>query len=195
MFVVLFLIAFVLLLSGGGDDTPAEVLASYNDDEATLVVAFFLLVASAIAYVAFVAAVRSALGGREGERRGLIDLGFGAGLVTAGVLIVAVAPIAALTDAADTVGANAAGAFYIVNGLAYPLLTSGIAVSSLLALATGLVALQTGALPRWLGWFSLVAAPIILVAILFIPIFVFLAWVTAVSAALVLQGPRRELSG
>ncbi|MDQ3874029.1 MAG: hypothetical protein M3322_00545 [Actinomycetota bacterium] len=37
-----------------------------------------------------------------------------------------------------------------------------------------------------MGWVSLVAAPIIFVAPLFIPVFLFLAWVLVVSVALLM---------
>ena len=185
VFVVLFFVAFALI--GNSGDTGAETLAFYEDNGVRVTVAYFLFSASAVAYVWFVAAVRSALARAEPDPRGLSGLGFGAGMVTAALVVVGAAPLAALNIATDDAGAGAADAFYALSGLAYPILTTGIAVSSLLALATGLVVLRTGLLPRWVGWASVVAAPIILLAVLFIPIFVFLGWVTAVSAALLMQ--------
>jgi Domain of unknown function (DUF4386) len=185
IFVVLFLVGFALI--GNSGDTPAEVLAFYVDNEVRLIVAFFLLAASALAYIWFVATVRGVLARAEPEPRPLTALGFGGGLATAILLIVAAAPLAALTDAADQVGSETAGAAYALNSTAYPLLTVGIAASSLLALSVGLVALRTGLLPRWLGWVSVAAAPIILLALLFVPIFVFLAWVALVSIVLLMR--------
>lgn len=69
----------------------------------------------------------------------------------------------------------------------YPLLTIGIGMSSLHALAVGLVTLRTGVLPRWLGWVSVVAAPLILLAVLFLPIFVFVLWVAATGLVLLMR--------
>jgi hypothetical protein len=187
LFVVLFLVGFALL--GESGDTPADVLAFYVDNETRLIIAFFLLATSAVAYIWFVATVRSVLASAEAEPRALAALGFGGGLATAVLLIVGAAPLAALTDAADQVGSESAGAAYALNSMAYPLMTVGIGASSLLALALGFVALRTGTLPRWLGWVSVVAAPIILVAVLFVPVFVFLLWVALVSIVLLVRQP------
>ena len=185
VFAVLFVIGFALV--GDSGDTGAETLAFYDENRARTIAAFFFFLASAIAYVCFVAAVRAVLARAEPEPRGLAGLGFGAGIVTAALIVVGASPLAALSDTAGDAGAESADAFALVNSLAYPLLTGAIAVSSLLALAVGLVALRTGVLPRWLGWVSVVAAPIILVAVLFVPIFVFLAWVAVVSGVLALR--------
>jgi hypothetical protein len=185
VFVVLFLIGFGAV--GNSGDTGAEVLAFFDENRVQTIVAFFVLLASAVAYVWFVAAVRSVLARAEPEPRGLTGLGFGAGLVTATLLIVGAAPLAALSDTAGDAEAGIADAFYLVGSLSYPLLTGGIGVSSLLALAVGIVALRTRVLPRWLGLVSVVAAPFILVAVLFLPIFVFLAWVAVVSVVLLMQ--------
>lgn len=187
VFVVLFLVGFALI--GETGDTADEVLAFYDENRARSIVAFFMFAGAAVAYVWFAAALRSVLAGAEPEPRSLTGLGFGAGMVTASLLVVGAAPVAALSDTAGDAGAGAADAFELVNSLIYPLITTGIAFSSLLALAVGLVALRTGVLPRWLGWFSVVASPIILVAVLFVPIFVFLAWVAATSVALLMQPP------
>ena len=188
LFVVLFIVGFALL--GEVGDTPEEVLQFYQDNRALSFVAFFCFAAAALAYVGFVAAVRSALATAEPEPRALAPLGFGGGLVTAALIVVSVAPVAALSDAAEeSGGAASAETFYALNTLGYPLITVGIGFSSLLALAVGLVALKTAVLPRWVGWVSVVAAPLILIAVLFLPIFVFLGWVALVSVVLVARGP------
>ena len=185
VFVVLFLVAFTLI--GNSGDTPAAVLSFYGENEGRLITSFFLIALSALAYIWFVVSVRSVLSRVEPEPRALAALGFAGGLTTAVLLIVAAVPLAALTDAVDQIGRESAGAAYAMNSMAYPLFTVGIGASSLLALAVGLTALRTGVLPRWLGWVSLVAAPLILVAVLFVPIFIFLAWVLLVSIVLLVQ--------
>lgn len=184
VFVLLFVIGFALI--GDSGDNAAEVLAFYRDNEERLIVAFFLLAASALAYLWFVATLRSILARAEPQPRALTELGFAGGLATAVLLIAGASPIAALTDGADQFEAGGGGGAYALNSMAYPLLTVGIAASSFLALALALVALRGSSLPRWLGWVSLVAAPIIFVAPLFIPVFLFLAWVLVVSVALLM---------
>lgn len=185
VFVVLFLIGFALV--GNSGDTGEEMVAFFDENRVRTIVAFFFLAAAAIAYLPFVAGVRSVLALAEPEPRPLTALAFAGGVATSVLLVVGAAPFAALSDTAREAGEGSADAFALLGSLAYPLLTIGIGFSSLLALAVGLVALRSGALPRWLGWVSLVAAPLILVAVLFIPIFVFLLWVALVSLVLVVR--------
>lgn len=184
-FVILFLIGFAVI--GNPGDTGEEILAFYDESRTRAIVAFFLFMLSGLAYVVFVAALRGVLARGEVEPRVWTGLGFGAGLVSAALMIVGASPVAALGDVAGDAGEGSAGAFDVVNSLSYPLITGGIAFSALLALALGVVALRTGVLPRWVGWVSIVAAPFILVAVMFIPIFIFLLWVAIVSVALFLQ--------
>jgi hypothetical protein len=186
---VLFLVGFALL--GESGDTPQDVFEFYQDDTEK-VIAFILLALSSLAYVVFVAALRDALATTRPEARGLARLGFGAGMVTAALLVVGAAPIAALSDAVGDVGAGAADTYYIVNSLSYPVLTVGIGISSLLALAAGLITLRTGVLPRWFGWVSVIASPIVLLAPLFVPIFVWLVWVAIAGVVLVLRPAVRD---
>ena len=180
VFVVLFFTAFVL--TGESGDTGSEVLEHYTGQEGKQIVALFLLAASAIAYLVFVAALRAVLAAAEREPRPLSTLGLAGGIVTTALLLVTAAVLAALTDAVGT--AEDPETYYVLNSTTYPLVTFGIASSSLLALATGILTLRSGVLPRWVGWVSLVAAPLILIAILFVPIFGFLAWVAVVSVML-----------
>jgi hypothetical protein len=184
VFVVLFFTAFVL--TGESGDTGSEVLEHYTAQEGKQIVALFLLAASAIAYLVFVGALRAVLAAAERDPRPLSALGFAGGIVTTCLLFVTAAVLGALTDAVGT--AEHPEAFYILNSTTYPLVTLGIAASSLLALATGILSLRCGVLPRWVGWVSLIAAPIILIAILFVPIFGFLAWVAIVSVVLLMRG-------
>ncbi len=192
-FVILFLTGFTVI--GNPGDIGEEVLAFYDENAARAIVAFLLFMLSGLAYVVFVAALRGVLARGEVEPRVWTGLGFGAGLVSAALMIVGAAPVAALGDVAGEAGEGTAGAFDLVNSLSYPLLTGGIASSALLALALGVVALRTPVLPRWVGWVSIVAAPFILVAFMFIPIFIFLLWVAIVSVALFLQSaPARAVA-
>jgi hypothetical protein len=55
-------------------------------------------------------------------------------------------------------------------------------VAALLVFATSLLALRLLAFPRWMGYAGFVVAPLLLLAILFFPIFVLWGWVLAISA-------------
>ena len=184
-FAVLFVLGFTLI--GDSGDTGEEIISFYDENRARTIVAFFCFALSALAYVWFVTAVRNVLALAEAEPRGLTALGYGSGLVTAALIVVGAAPAAALSDTAGDAGTNGAAAFDLVSSLTYPIITIGIGFSALLALAVGILTLRTAILPRWFGWTSLVAAPLILVAVLFLPIFVFILWVAATGVVLVMR--------
>src|SRR5918994_6432975 len=69
----------------------------------------------------------------------------------------------------------------ILGNAGYAMFVSSIIVAALLVLATSIVALRTLVLPRWLSLAGFIVAPLLLFAILFVPVFLWLAWILAVS--------------
>ena len=61
---------------------------------------------------------------------------------------------------------------------------------ALLVLATSIVAHKPGVLPGWLALGGFVVAAALLFAIFYLPLFVWLAWVLAVSVVLVVRTAR-----
>lgn len=61
---------------------------------------------------------------------------------------------------------------------------------ALVALGTSIVAYRTGLLPRWLALTGFLVAPILLLAVLFFPLFLWLAWVLAMSLVLLVRTAR-----
>jgi hypothetical protein len=72
----------------------------------------------------------------------------------------------------------------------YLTLVSGVMLASILVLCASTAALRTGVLPAWLGWTGLVVAVIMLFAVFFIPILIFVAWVLVVSLLMVVTAWR-----
>jgi hypothetical protein len=200
VFVVLFVLAVVVL--GNTGDTPQEVLDYYTDNEGQVFTGFFILVASALAFLWFVATVRRVLASAEDEPRPLTALGFGAGVATSALIVAASAVFVAPVDVAQNGGQLDAGAADVLDTVAYFLVTGGVMVASLLVVATSLVALRAAVVPRWLAWAGFIVAPISFFAPVFFPVLVFLAWVLAVSVALLMRArtsdgtePREGASG
>ncbi len=158
VFVALFVLAVAVLGSTG--DTPDEVRDYYEDNESRVFTGFLILVASALAFLGFVATVRSFLARAEAEPRSLTALGFGAGVGTSALIVAGAAAFVAPVDVAQDGGRLDPGAADALNTAAYFLITGGVMVASLLVLATSLVALRTAVLAKWLAWLSLVVAPI-----------------------------------
>jgi hypothetical protein len=73
---------------------------------------------------------------------------------------------------------------------AYALLVCSTMSGAILVLATSIIGLRTGILPRWTALAGFVVAAVLLFAVLFVPIFVWLAWVLAVSIVLILRTAR-----
>jgi hypothetical protein len=68
----------------------------------------------------------------------------------------------------------------------YLTLVSGVMLASIVVLSASTAALRTGVLPAWLGWTGLVVAVVMLFAVFFIPILIFVAWVLVVSLVMVI---------
>jgi hypothetical protein len=76
------------------------------------------------------------------------------------------------------------------NDAGYLMLVGGVMVAAIMVLAASTAALRTGVLPAWLGWVGLVVAVVMLFAVVFIPILVFVGWVLVVSLAMIVAAWR-----
>ena len=118
----------------------------------------------------------------------------GMGLVSAAVKIASGAPMFALAwRANDGISNGLAAAMVDMNGAAFVLTW---ALDAVVLAAAGGVILRTRCLPRWLGWFALATAPLLLanipMAISGPPLFLLaLIWIVATSITLVLRPEAR----
>jgi hypothetical protein len=163
-FVVLYVVAFSLGIGVGPSD--AEILEHYADSGARTkeAIAFFLIAGAALAFVVFALGLRS-----------LIVDPLLAALAWAGAV-----GYAALTLAGNAVSRAPAFAAMdddfqldpntrrIVEDAGLLLLASGAIVAMLLVAAVAIASLRFRAFPRWLGWTSVVAVPLLPLAIAFI---------------------------
>ena len=122
-----------------------------------------------------------------------IVLGFG--LLSAVIKLASAAPIFALAWRADTgVSDGLAAALVDMNSAAFVLTW---ALDAVMLAAAGGTILRRRCLPRWLGWFGLASAPLVLagvpVAISGPPTFLLaLLWIVAASIALSLRAAQRS---
>jgi len=113
------------------------------------------------------------------------------GLLSAVVKIASGAPMFALLWRADDgISDGLAAALVDMNGAAFVL---AWALDAVMLAAAGGVILRTRCLPRWLGWWALVSAPLLLATVPFAfsgpPTFLLvLLWIVAVSITLALRG-------
>jgi hypothetical protein len=193
-------VAFVLLVLAalgvtgtGAGDTPDEVADWYADEgnRAASFFVFFLLTIAALALLWFLGMLRSVLVRAEGDPARWSAVAFGAGVAGATLLLAAaslsIGPAASAGQEDFPFDPSTANA---LSNAGFALLACSTMTGALVALATSIVAYRTGLLPRWLALVGFLVAPTLLFAVFFIPLFVWLAWVLAVSIVLLVRTAR-----
>jgi hypothetical protein len=180
---VVYAVLFVgLFLTGGeGPDTNtagAKIIADYDKTSLLVQLGGYAMVLAAAALIFFGAALRRALR-REGADW-LADAAF-AGIIVMGVTLVGFAVTTlAMYDAVRTGNASVAQSINILDHSNFVPAMLGLCCT---LLATGLCALRTGALPKWLAVLSVVlgiASPLGPAA--FVPFALFPLWVVVTAA-------------
>jgi hypothetical protein len=194
-YVILFLVG-ILAGGEGAGDTPEEHVTYYADagNRAKEFVIFFLLVAAGLAFLWFLAGLRGVLVRAEGEVARWTALAYGAGVASVALFLGAASLFVAPASSAgeDSFREVNPSAVNIVGNAGYAMFVCSIIVAALLVLATSIVALRTLVFPRWLSLAGFVVAPLLLLAIFFVPVFLWLAWILAVSVVLILRTARVE---
>jgi hypothetical protein len=174
-----FLVVFAT--GGEGPDTNtagAKIIADY-DKSATLVhLASYAMVIAAAALIFFGAALRRAL--RRERADWLADAAFAGTIVMAVTLVGFSVTAIAMRDAVSTGNASVAQSINILDHSNFVPAMLGLCC---ILLATGLCALRTGALPKWLAVLSVVlgvASPLGPAA--FLPFVLFPVWVIVTAA-------------
>src|SRR5215203_4996910 len=146
----------------------------------------------------FLGSLWACLRSAEGEGGWLSSAGFGGGLVALAVKIASVAPVLA-AGASEGMDPGNANAIIAMNGDSFRWAYFSIACLPLgvMLLSTAILAVRTGALPRWLGWASAVVALVLLGALsaavvspsppewVFLAMLLFALWTVATSIALI----------
>ncbi len=190
VFVALWVAAFVITNNTPeSSDSDTSIVDYYNQSghRTRDIAALFCVLAGALFFVWFLSALRSRLARAEGKAGGLTAAAFGAGLVSATLWFSAaalfVSPSMARSDTSKfQLDANT---FRILNDLGYTLWFGGTTIAAVTVIATALLSLRAGPLPKWLAWLSFLVALTMLVAFVFIPILIWLGWVLVVSIVLI----------
>ena len=157
--VLLFGVAGLIVWEGPADrpelDAPRRVIHAYFGDRDTVILGGFLLMLSAVFFLWFVGVLRAVLRRAEGDVGRLSAIAYGGGVAAATLTMALPASNVAGALFAKQLSPEGAQTFYLFGDVfLYP---AAMAAAVLVA-ATALVALRTGALPRWLGWLSLALA-------------------------------------
>lgn len=177
-----------------GDGASAQQVLTYLDDRGTRILAgSFVCMVGLIAFVWFLAALRTRLAEAEGGDGFLSSIAFGGGLLSTAFLAFTLVPTAsgaiALQDSHSTFGPDAAQALMQLNSAAYSV---AYMTMSIPLIATAAVALRTRALPRSLGYTSAVLGVVMIVPFVNWLAFGFLfpLWLVACSITLARRSAR-----
>jgi hypothetical protein len=199
LFAALVIIAELLQDEPGEKASDAEVLTYYADsgNRDAEFVAVLLIGLSGFCFLSFLGTLRGALARAEGEPARLTTAA-----VAAGVAFIALALAA---HAVGTAMAGAAGFFdtfevdpntaRVLISLSFGLFVLSLFAAAAMTAAVAVIALLLGGVPRWLGWFGLLATVAGLLGFLVLPSLVVLAWIVAASVWLLVpaaQPPVRE---
>lgn len=180
-------------------DSDSKILAYYADSghRHRHLAGFFLVLVALLFFVWFLSVLRGRLAQAEGGAGGLTTAAFGAGLVTTAMWLVSIAlfsaPAAAREDTSKFhLDPNT---YRLVNDMGYDIFFGGTTIALITVVATSLLGLRTGVVPRWLAWLGFVVAATMLVSFFFLPFLVFLGWLLVVSVVfLVRDGMVKERS-
>ena len=150
VFVLLFVIALVIVPNPPKSGAPArEIQHHFAEHAGAIRVSTFFGVISVVFFIALLAGLRSRV-----DRFGadvFAGIAFGAGLVLAGLAMVAAVVSLTLAAEAPDLGLDTVRATYGLTSF-YPAVATGVVFS--LAAAVGVGALRNHALPTWVGYIS-----------------------------------------
>ena len=190
----------VLMLTGAGfvtdvpkGDASAQEIAGYLADSGNHtrnIIGAYLWVLGGLAFLGFVAGLRSVLRRAEGEPGTLSSLVFGAGVVFTAVWSASAVALATVAYAVEFSDAPVSDPDFVrvlpqLGGLL--LLLGGGFAGILLLLATSVLTFRTGVFPRWLGWFGILVAIALVFDVTYMNIVPLLAWVVGASIVLLMR--------
>ncbi len=196
LFAALF-IGSILLVRGqpAAESSTAEIAQWYlrNDSSRVALVGLYLAPFAGIAFLWFIAVIRSHLGDREDQFFATVFLG--SGLLFVAMLFAAAASAGAPLAAVKFQGAPlpSPDAIGLARALAYTFLyVYGVRSAAVFMIAVSTLALRTASLPRWLVAFGYLIAVTMLFGVSFFKIVVLLfpLWVAAVSIVILFTARR-----
>ena len=150
IYAVLFVIANIFLGEPGAGTVGATVVKYYHDHRTTEMVGVFAVAFAVVALTFFLASLRRTLSATD-EGRCLANVVTAGGAVYAAGLMTMTALTVALIDAAKS---NMPATAQTLNVLSSDMWLPVVVGLALLGLGTGVSALRSATLPKWLGWVS-----------------------------------------
>ena len=183
VFAVSFLALFFLFFGPGelpaGADASQIAAYYHSRGPAGFLLMYSLIGLSGAALLWFAGSLRASLRLLEPAPGRLSDVAFGGGLAAA-VLFLAgatalLAPFAVIINSQRTIDPTV---YHLIDTMGFLVINLGLFGQAVQVIATSLVALRWGGLPRWFGWVGfLVAVALVLNLLYFFGLFVWVGWV------------------
>jgi hypothetical protein len=202
-FTVLAVIGAMFLYDGPQDSSPAKMAAWYSSssNRTHINIGWVLTGLAFLCLMWFVASVRERVA--TAERAGASGRSFLATLVAIGGTVFAAAGICQIGIAAgiktmsdDTYHHQVySGLVHAAGDASYIILAgSGVAMASMI-FAIALAIFSFGLLPRWVGWFGVVAGVAAIFSLLFFTMLLWLLWIAVASVMLYRRAPAAATAG
>jgi hypothetical protein len=179
--VVLWVIGAILVMGVTDEDKGPDILAQYKAHDGRILLGGIIWLIGTALFLWFLGSLRTRLLAAEGPEGRLTSIAFAGGLATAILGALIPGPDVAGAFSKDDIDASGASALHHLTSMFF---IAAEYLCPVLLVATGLVALRTGAvLPRWLAWITLLIALAMLIAPIgwAALIFAFPLWVLVVS--------------
>jgi hypothetical protein len=196
-FTVLAVIGAIFLYDGPQGSSPAKMAAWYGSgsNRTHINIGWLLTGLGLLCLIWFVAGVRERVA--AAERADAPDASFLTSLVTIGGTVFIAAGVCQIgiasgikTMSDDTYHHQVySGVIHAAGDASYVILAgSGIAMASMI-FALALAIFSYGLLPRWVGWFGVVAGVAAIFSLFFFTMLVWLLWIAVASVLLYLRSP------
>jgi hypothetical protein len=190
VFSALFVVSLLLLRARPAPGSNAKEIADFyleHNEGRTALVGLYLVPFAGIAFLWFIAAIRSHLGEREDRFFATVFLG--SGLLFVGMLFAASASAGALVAAVkfEDQPPPSADTFLLARALGFSFLfVFAVRAAAVFMLVASTIGMRTGFLPRWLVVAGYVSGFVFLFSVTYVEALALLlpAWVTAVSVVI-----------
>lgn len=161
--VFLWVAGFLILMSPGtvaGGASPEQVIEYHQTNAGPVIGGSFIFMLGVLSFVWFLGSLAASLHAAEGGAGGMASTAFGGGLAMAVCALLLPSGGAAVALGAGTMSPAAGDVLRYMPAIFF----IGVELFAVVLVgATALLTLRTAALPRWLGWVSLVLALVLLI--------------------------------
>ena len=189
LFAVLFTLGVILPDLPSGGDSAAVVDEFYADsgNRTTVIVAAYLIVLAGLAFLGFVSELYRGLRRAEGDSGSLATMALAGGVLFIGMLYASSSAWANVPGGMEMAGESQPSSEIPIwfTQLGYgDLLLYGMFAAIAVIVPTSVLALRTGALPRWQAWIGFACAFVLLFGVMFLPMIALPIWAIAIGVAM-----------